>query len=263
MRGLLITGAAGNVGRVLRTGLQGRAERIRLLDLQPLEPETPGEECVTVDLGDLDATVAAVRGMDAVIHLAANPVEAPFEDLVDANLRTTYHVLEAARRTGVRRVVFASSHHAVGLYPRGVHLDADVPHRPDSLYGVSKCMGEDLGRLYVDKFGLEVVCVRIGSLIERPTDPRHLSTWLSPRDAVEIFACAATAPVEFAVVYGVSANTRSWWDLEGARRLGYDPLDDAEAFATQVTPDPAENPDSPSARLQGGPFAAPEGTLFE
>lgn len=263
MKRLLITGAGGTVGRVLRSGLRTTAERVRLLDLTPLEPEVPSEECVTADLGDLDATLEAFRDVDAVIHLAANPGEAPFEEMIRSNLRPTYHVYEAARRMGTSRVVFASSHHAVGFYPRGTPLDAGSPHRPDSLYGVSKCMGEDLGRLYADKFGLQVVCVRIGSLIERPTDRRHLSTWLSHGDAVQLFARSLLAEVDFEVLYGISANTRSWWDRTAAARMGYHPGDDAEHYAREIEATPEDDPTSIAARVQGGPFASPDTSLFE
>src|SRR6266516_1336936 len=157
----------------------------------------------------------------------------------------TYHVFEAARRQGRPRVVLASSTHVTGFYEAGERLGPDVPLRPDSFYGVGKAFAENLGRLYADKHGLEVVCLRLGTVADRPTAPRHLSTWLSPRDTVELFYCALTAPdVGFAVAYGASNNRRGWWDLGSAKRLGYHPADDAERWAAEIdeaSADPLES----------------------
>ena len=235
---IAITGAAGRVGSILAGGLR---RDLRLLDIRP----APG--CQQLDLRDLAAVEAAFSGVDAVIHLGAIPTEAPFEDILDHNLRGTYNVLEAARRSGARRVVFASSNHATGMYARSDRIGPDAPVRPDTYYGVSKAFGEALGRLYAEKWGVSVVCIRIGSCIERPVDRRHLSTWLSPRDAINLFTAAVDAPVQFSIVYGISANTRGWWDLTSARALGYEPQDDAEAYARDVAPDPSE-----PAGTQGG-----------
>jgi len=240
---IALTGAAGGVGSILSQGLR---RDLRLLDIRP----APGRELL--DVRDLPAVEAALRGVDAVIHLGAVPTEAPFEDILDHNLRGTYNVLEAARRCGVRRVVFASSNHATGMYSCSERVGPDSPVRPDTYYGVSKAFGEALGRLYAEKWGVSVVCIRIGSCIERPLDRRHLSTWLSPRDAVALFAAALDADVSFSIVYGVSANTRGWWDMASARALGYDPLDDAETFAAEVADDPSER-----FGTQGGSFTAP------
>jgi uronate dehydrogenase len=240
---IAVTGAAGRVGSVLARGLHGD---LRRLDLRP----APG--CELLDIRDLPAVEVAFRGVDAVIHLGAIPTEAPFEDILDHNLRGTYNVLEAARRCGVRRVVFASSNHATGMYPRSERIGPDKPVRPDTYYGVSKAYGEALGRLYAEKWGVSVVCIRIGTCIERPLDRRHLSTWLSPRDTVALFAAAVDAPIRFSIVYGVSANTRGWWDITSARALGYEPQDDAEAYAGEVADDPSEQFDT-----QGGSYTSP------
>jgi uronate dehydrogenase len=254
MRRVLITGAAGRIGRTLRVGLKGRYSVLRLLDVVPQEPAESGEELVTVDLNDRAATEAAMDGVDMVVHLAAIPDEAPFDDILTGNVTTTYSVFEAARRVGVRRVVFASSNHVTGFYPRGEPVGPDDPVRPDSFYGVSKVFGEALGRLYADKYGLEVVCLRIGAFEERPTRPRQLSIWLSPRDCVELVRCSLDAPaVGFLIVYGVSANRRSWWKDEAAARLGYRPQDDAEAFAAELG-EPPVTPSRPADRFQGGSF---------
>jgi uronate dehydrogenase len=252
---VLITGAAGNIGVALRAGLRGRYALLRLLDVAPQEPAQRGEEVVTLDLNDRRGTEAAMESIDAVVHLAAIPHEAAFDDIVEGNVKTTYSVFEAARRAGVRRVVFASSNHVVGFYARGETVGPDDPVRPDTFYGVSKAFGEALGRLYADKHGLEVVCLRIGSFAERPTTPRQLSIWLSPRDCVELVRCSLEAPdVGLTIVYGVSANTRRWWRDDAAARLGYRPQDDAEAYAAAVEePDPTKPP-TRADLLQGGSF---------
>ena len=253
---VLITGAAGSVGRTLRTGLRGRYPILRLVDVAPQEAADPGEEVVTLDLNDRLATEAAMKDVDMVVHLAAIAHEASFDEILAGNITTTYCVFETARRTGVRRVVFASSNHVTGFYPRSETVGPDDPVRPDTLYGVSKAFGEALGRLYAEKYGLEVVCLRIGSFAERPATPRQLSTWLSPRDCIQLVRCSLEAPaVGFTVVYGVSANARSWWKDDAAASLGYQPQDNAEEFAGQVEePPPPGAPSRLADRLQGGSF---------
>jgi uronate dehydrogenase len=240
---IALTGAAGGIGSILARDLR---RELRLLDIRP----APG--CELLDVRDLAAVEDAFKGVDAVIHLGAIPTEAPFDDILDHNLRGTYNVLEGARRRGVRRVVFASSNHVTGMYGRSDRIGPENPIRPDTYYGVSKAFGEALGRLYAEKWGVSVVCIRIGTCIERPLDTRHLSTWLSPRDAVALFSAAVDAPVEFTVVYGMSANTRGWWDLASAKALGYEPQDNAEMFASEVAADPSE-----PFGTQGGQYAEP------
>ncbi|PZS26539.1 MAG: NAD-dependent dehydratase [Pseudonocardiales bacterium] len=257
MSQVLITGAAGSIGAVLARDLPPYGHRLRLLDRSPV---TGATDAVAADICDPAALDAALGGMDAVVHLAAIATEAAFADILHANLDGTYQVFEAARRAGVRRVVYASSNHAVGFTPRAALLGADVPPRPDTFYGVSKVFGEALGRLYVDRYGLEVVCLRIGTFAARPEAPRHLSTWLSHGDAVRLVHAALTAPgLTYSVVYGISANTRGWWDLEPGRALGYQPVDDAEAFAAEIVaahgePDLADH----TQAFVGGEFTGPE-----
>jgi uronate dehydrogenase len=252
---VLITGAAGNIGRALRAGLRDRYALLRLIDVAPQEPAQTGEEVVTLDLNDRRASEAAMEGVDAVVHLAGIADEASFDDILEGNITTTYSVYEAARRAGVRRVVFASSNHVTGFYPRDETVGPDHPVRPDTFYGVSKAFGEALGRLYADKYGLEVVCLRIGSFTERPTTPRQLSIWLSPRDCVHLVCCCLDASsVGFEIVYGVSANTRSWWKDDAAARLGYHPEDNAEEFAGEFEEPSLGAPSRLAERLQGGSF---------
>jgi uronate dehydrogenase len=251
---VLITGAAGRIGQTLRQGFQGRFGALRLLDLAPLGAAKPGEELVTADVRDLAGVSAAVADVDAIVHLAGIPQEDAFDRILQTNVVGTYNVFEAARRQGCARVVLASSLHVTGFYDAGERIGPEAPVRPDSFYGLGKACGENLGRLYADKYGLEVVCLRLGTFAERPTTPRHLSTWLSPPDAVELFYRALVAPgVGFTVVYGASANQRSWWDPGPTDRLGYRPMDDAEEWASKLDADadPTESGGGP----QGGSYA--------
>lgn len=257
---VLVTGGAGLIGSMLRSGLPAYGWRLRLLDTAPLGPARDGEELVQADILDGAALGAAMHDIDAVVHLAGIPTEAPFGELLASNIDGTYQVFDAARRTGVRRIVFASSNHAVGFTPRAERVGIDVPPRPDTYYGVTKVFGEALGRLYVDRYGLQVAALRIGTCRDRPVAPRHLSTWLSPGDMVRLAAACLRAPdLTYAVVYGISANTRRWWDLEPGRALGYHPRDDAEAYAAELlAASPPPDPDSPEERYLGGEFAGPD-----
>jgi uronate dehydrogenase len=257
---LLITGAAGRIGTVLRGGLPERGWALRSLDVAPLPDTRPGEEHVLADVTDLDAMVAATAGASAVVHLAGISGESTWPAISHANIGGTYCALEAARRSGVQRVVLASSNHATGYTPRpgeGLLTEADAPHRPDTYYGVSKVAMEGLGSLYVDRYGMDVVCLRIGSAFPEPTTLRQLATWLSPADQVNLVDAALRAPAPgFSVVWGVSANTRNWWDLSAARALGYQPVDDAEVYAAALIeahgePDPAD----PGHTRVGGEYA--------
>ncbi|QMU78575.1 NAD(P)-dependent oxidoreductase [Streptacidiphilus sp. PB12-B1b] len=261
-RTVLLTGAAGGVGTFLRASLPGYGYRLRCTDLVPV-PDDP--EALTVDLRDPEAVREAVRGTDAVVHLGGLSVEDTFDRILDANIRGAYHLYEAVRLEGVRRVVFASSSHTIGFVPRPAQqpeqpLPVETPHRPDTYYGLSKCFGESLASLYADKYGVETVSIRLGSCYARPRDTRMLATWLSPADAARLVHAALTAPdVHHSVVYGISANTRGWWDLAPARALGYRPQDDAEVHAAEVLAEHGElAPDSPEFRYLGGAFTRAE-----
>lgn len=259
---VLITGAAGAIGSVLRERLGGRYPTLRLFDVKDLGDAGDGEEVLQGDLGDDAAVDTAVAGADAVVHLAAIPHEDTFAAIAEHNICGTYAVFEAARRHGIRRLVFASSNHATGFYPTAQRIGPDDPVRPDTYYGVSKVFGEALGRLYADKFGLEVVCLRIGAFEERPTTPRDLSLWLSHRDAAQLVLRSIEAPyVRFAIVYGVSATSRGWWDNPAADLIGYQPQDNADDYAEAVlAAAPETDPDDVGWRLQGGLYAARDHT---
>jgi uronate dehydrogenase len=255
----VLTGAAGDIASSLRPELAARVGRLRLVDLEQAATTHPAEEAVVADVRDQDAIADAMIGADGVLHLAGIADEADFHDLAEVNILGTFHVLEAARRAGSRRFVYASSNRLTGFYPRTTRVGPDMPPRPDTLYGASKVAGEALARLYADKFGLEVVCLRIGSFEDRPRDERHLSTWLSPADCLRAFLSAMTAPdLTYATFYAVSRNTRGWWDRAAGAALGFEPRDDAERHADDVV---AEEPATPPDGPQGGIYASPEYTL--
>lgn len=253
---LLITGAAGGVGRMLRDGLAGYAQVLRLSDIAELGPVRRNEEVVRCDLADRAAVADLVQGCDAIAHLGAISVEAPFDDLLQANILGTYNLFEAARRAGRPRVFYASSNHVVGFHERTHHLDADAALRPDTLYGVSKCFGEALARYYFDQFGQETVCVRLGSCFPEPTNRRMLATWLSPRDCLALVKAIFDAPTTgFLILYGVSANREVWWSNEHARSLGWRPRDSSEPYREAVERNcPPEHPGLPETIYQGGAF---------
>jgi uronate dehydrogenase len=255
---LLITGAAGGLGRLARSRLRHLARTLRLADLAEMEPAAANEDVVRCDLADFEAVRRMVDGCDGIVHLGGVSVESTFHNILQGNLIGLYNLYEAARQAGTRRLMFASSNHAIGYHARETRLDSESPLRPDSLYGVSKCFGEAVARLYYDKFGIETAIVRIGSCFPEPKDHRMLATWLSPDDFVRLIERIFTAPrLGCPVIFGASANAESWWDNSRVGYLGWQPQDSSERFragldATQ-TPPPA---DEPAVKYQGGSFAA-------
>jgi uronate dehydrogenase len=236
---VLITGAGGRIGRVLKEGLKDRY-RLRLLYHETVLPAEPGEEVYIGSILDLEKMTAISKGVDAVIHMAANPWEnAGFEEVLEPNIVGTYTVFEAARRAGVKRIVFASSNHATGYYEiDGIYTRPEMPVRPDGYYGVSKVFGEAMARYYSDAFGMSIPCLRIGTCqgveaVKRRSSDRILSTWLSHRDVVQLVWRSVDADsVKFGIYYGISNNARAYWDIENARReLGFAPEDNAEEYA--------------------------------
>ncbi|MER5895175.1 NAD(P)-dependent oxidoreductase [Streptomyces sp. NPDC001876] len=256
-RTVLLTGAAGGLGTLMRGLLPAYGYELRLFDVIPIEGEP---DAITADLGDKEALREAVRGVDAIIHLAGISLEASFDKILRSNIEGTYNLYEAAREEGVGRVVFASSNHAVGYTPRPLPGDPLIPidtaRRPDTFYGLSKSFGEDLAQLYWDKYGVETVSVRIGSCFMEPTSVRMLSVWMSPGDGARLFHAALTAEdVRHTVIYGSSDNTRLWWDLTTARSLGYEPQDDSEQYADKLVAEHGElDPENPDHAHIGGHF---------
>jgi uronate dehydrogenase len=254
---VLVTGAAGSIGRVLTVGLEDRGHEVVGLDRVPAPDGVDGPWHL-IDCADADAVAAvfAAERLDAVVHLAGHPGEASLPDSVTSHVVTTAALLDAMVEHGVPRLVYASSNHAVGRTPRTELLTTQARPRPDTFYGVGKVAAEAVMSLYADRYALDTVACRIGSFLPEPETERHLSTWLSHDDCVRMVEAALTATAPgFAVLYGISANTRAWWDLEPGRGLGYEPLDDAEEFADRIQPRPEDESD---AAHVGGPFATEE-----
>jgi uronate dehydrogenase len=255
MKYVLITGAVGLIGTGLRENFKGRY-RLRLSDIRTPDNLREDEEFVEADIRDFDAVQGIVEGVDAVVHMGGVASEGTWEDILSANIVGTYHVMEAARQTGAKRVIYASSVHAIGFYPRSQRIGVDVTVRPDSRYGVSKAFGESIGALYADKYGLEVMAVRIGNAFPEPIDERRLSIWTSHADLAQLVGIGLDHPdLHYEIVYGVSGNTRSWWDNSNAERLGYRPKDNAEDWADEVMAKAPQDPSSAGAHVQGGDFA--------
>ena len=261
---ILIIGASGNMGTMLRSRLAAPGRTLRLFSRSAASPAAPGEsvEIVTGTVTDLDAVLAASEGVDAVIHLGGISQEAPFGEILQTNVAGTFCVLEAAHRQGVPRVLLASSNHAIGYASRDDAgpdgLPPDHPPRPDSYYGWGKTAMESLGRLYADTYGMDVFNLRIGSCFDTPEDARMLATWLSPDDAARLVeACLRTDRGGHRLIWGVSRNTRRWWSLAAGEAIGYHPVDDAEAFAEAMIGEFGEpDPELPVHRLVGGQTCA-------
>ena len=255
---LLITGAAGALGRELRERLHGTVKQLRLSDVAEMAPARDGEEVVRCDLADERAVAQLCRGVDAIVHLGGRSTEGDWPTVFRANFQGAVNLWEAARQGGAKRVLFASSNHAIGLYKRSLRIDHDAPARPDSRYGLSKAVGEDIAAYYAWKHGVAGFCMRIGSCFPKPINRRMLSTWLSYDDFERLIRVGLTADYVYEIVYGVSKNTRTWWDNRNAARLGYAPQDDAERFAAEVghlvSTDPLEE------ERQGGAFVSPDFT---
>ncbi|HJS36720.1 MAG TPA: NAD(P)-dependent oxidoreductase [Burkholderiales bacterium] len=256
MKTILITGAAGDVGTHLRRELAGKY-RIRASDLRPLK-KVAQETSVRADIAKMSDALKITKGVDAVVHLGGYSVEGPWQGILSANIIGCYNVFEAARRNGVKRILFPTSNHATGFYRRDQTIDHHVYPKPDSRYGVSKVFGEALGSLYADKYGMEVFCMRIGNVNPKPIDKRRLSLWFSPRDLAQLVAIGIEHPdIRFEIVYGISGNRRAWYDNRNAHRLGYRPQDDSEEFAADILA--REIPGDPVAeKFQGGLFCVAE-----
>lgn len=254
---ILLTGAAGGLGTVLRQTLKPYTTILRLSDIQAVPEAGEGEEVHLCNLADKLAVDELVRGCNAIVHMGGVSVERPFEEILEANIKGVFHVYEGARRHGVRRVVFASSVHAIGFYRQSDTLDARLPRRPDGYYGLSKAYGEEMASFYHDRYGIETVSIRIGSSFPAPRDRRMMHTWLSAGDLTELIRCALYTPnVGNTIVFGMSNNKKVWWDNRYAAHLGYAAQDSSEAFREQIEQQPMPAANDPSMVYQGGVFTA-------
>lgn len=258
----MLTGAAGGIGTMIRPLLAEHYPGLVLSDKAKPANLLPSETFVAADLTKPEEIAAAVKGADSVIHLGGFSVEGPWDTILQANIIGCYNLFEAARVAAVKRVIFASSNHAVGFYPRKRRIGTDVTVRPDSRYGVSKAFGEALAALYSDKHGMAVTCLRIGNVSPKPLDVRRLSIWISPEDIVQLIRIGLEHPdIRFEILYGASDNAATWWDNSRARQLGYRPTGKAEDHRAHAEAEQAKvGPDAVGDIFQGGTFCAAEFT---
>ena len=260
---LLLTGAAGYLGRELRPRLKAYCEVLRLSDRADLSPATEGEEVQITALENKDQVLDLLHQVSAVIHLGGVSTEQPWEMVLASNIAGMVNLYEAARLQGVKRIVFASSNHVTGFYRQDEVVNTRMPPKPDGFYGLSKAFGEDLAQLYWDRWGIETVSLRIGSSFSEPRDRRMLATYLSYDDLERLIVAALTAPiVGHSIIYGVSDNQTSWWDNTPAKHIGYRPQDSSDGFRPAVEArQPSIDRHDPAALYQGGAFvkAAPHG----
>jgi uronate dehydrogenase len=262
MQTVLVTGAAGGIGTRLRQLLKGVYPSLRLSDLKQPADLAADESFVAADLADLAQVERVVAGVNGIVHLGGFSIEGSWETILQSNIIGCYNLFEAARRHGVERVVFASSNHAVGFYPRQRKIGIDEPVRPDSRYGVSKAFGEALAALYAYKHGLKVTSLRIGNFGDVPVDRRRLSIWISPQDLLQLIRIGLEHPdIRCEIFYGASDNARAWWDNGSAFRFGYRPQGRAEDHSAQALAADAKLPPDPIGDwYQGGPFCSDEFT---
>jgi uronate dehydrogenase len=255
-RRLLLTGAAGHLGRELRPRLGACCDALRISDREPVDDLRAGEEFVATSLEDKARVLALLDGVDAVVHMGGVSTEQTWEAILAANIVGMVNLYEAARAHGVKRIVYASSNHVTGFYRQDHVIGPLDPPRPDGFYGLSKVFGENLAQLYWDRHGIETVSLRIGSAFAEPKDCRMLATWMSFDDTERLIVAALTAPVVgHTIIYGVSDNRATWWDNTSARHVGYRPQDSSEAFRAAVEArQPVLDAKDPATLLQGGSF---------
>jgi uronate dehydrogenase len=260
MQKILVTGAAGGIGTRLRKLMKGVYPSIRWSDIRKPDDLAADEDFVVADLADFNAVEKIVAGVEGIVHLGGYSIEGPWQTILNSNIVGCYNLFEAAYRAGVKRVVFASSNHAMGFYPRTQTIGVNVTVRPDSRYGISKAFGEAVGAFYADKHGLRVTCLRIGNFGDAPLDQRRLAIWLKPEDLVQLIRIGLEhRDIHFEIFYGASDNADAWWDNSNARRFGYKPTGKADDYRAQALAAQAKLPPDPVGdRYQGGPYCSDE-----
>jgi uronate dehydrogenase len=259
MKTILMTGAAGRIGGMLRAELAGKYQ-LRLSDLKPIRDVRAGERFIRADIARMADALRITKGVDAVLHFGGQSGENTWERILRSNIIGFRNTLEAARRNGVKRFLVATSNHAVGFYRCDETIDHRVYVKPDSRYGVSKVFNEALASLYADRYGMQMFCMRIGNVNYAPIDRRRLSIWISPRDMAQLVTIGIEQPdLHFEVVYGVSDNARSWYDNSNAYRLGYRPQDRSERYAREVIKRSGRPGNTPAEIYQGGGHCFSEG----
>jgi uronate dehydrogenase len=260
MQSILVTGAAGGIGTRLRKLLKGVYPRIRWSDIKKPDDLAPDEEFVVADVSNMASCEKLTADIDGIVHLGGYSIEGPWEVIHSANIVGCYNMFEAAYRNKVKRMVFASSNHAVGFYPRSQKIGTEVTVHPDSRYGISKAFGEAVGAFYSDKHGMGVTCLRIGNFGDAPLDERRLSIWLKPEDLVQLIRIGLEHPdIKFEIFYGMSDNAAAWWDNSNARKFGYKPTGKGEDYRAQALEAQKSLPKDPIGdKYQGGPFCSAE-----
>lgn len=260
MKKVLLTGASGDIGTRLRKLLKPIYPELILSDLRTPSDLEPDETFIPADLAKFNEVLTAVNGVEGIIHLGGFSVEGAWETILNANIIGAYNLYEAARQAGVKRIVFASSNHAVGFFPRHQTIATDVTALPDTRYGLSKLFGEGLGALYAYKHGIGSLAIRIGNVGDKPLDVRRLAIWLKTEDLLKLIRIGLEKPeLLFEVVYGMSDNERAWWDNNRALELGYQPEGKSEDYAPAVLEAETKlSQDDVAAFFQGGPFCSME-----
>lgn len=258
MKRVLLTGAGGGIGHRMRQALAGTYPILRVSDMVDLGPAGDGEEIAVADLTRTEDLERIVDGVDGIIHLGGLSVENEWDDILRTNIDGAYRLFEAAYNAGVKRIVFASSNHAVGFYPRVQMLDGSERPRPDSRYGLSKVFGEALSQYFADNYGLGILSIRIGWCFEKPETQRSLGSWVSNGDLTQLCRIGLEVPeLHHEIVFGMSDNSRTWWDNKTARRLGYQPKDSSDVWAADVDNSGVPEPgDAVGLAVQGGLFAS-------
>jgi uronate dehydrogenase len=255
---ILLTGAAGKIGSIIRPWLLERYGRVKLSDGAMIHDLCPGESFELCQLGDEMTVDKIMEGVNTLVHFGGISFESSWPEIVESNIRGTINVFESARKHGVARIVYASSNHVMGFYERTELIGADRTPRPDSRYGVSKAFGESLAAMYADKFGIKTTCLRIGNVELQPIDRRRLSIWIHPEDLFQLICIGIDHPsIRFEILYGMSDNARAWWTDPRAKELGYVARHRSEDHAARVLSDP-HTPDPVADLYQGGPFCAEE-----
>jgi uronate dehydrogenase len=261
LKRVLLTGAGGDVGSRITPLLKAVYPELVLSDMKPLA-NSHGLPFRQAEMSNMAEVQAAVASMDGIIHLGGFSVEGPWETILNANIVGCYNLFEAARLAGVKRIIFASSNHAAGFYPREETIPAEAPPLPDSRYGVSKAFGEALGAMYALKHGIGVTSLRIGNVGEKPLDVRRLAIMLHPEDLVQLIRIGLEHPdIVNEVFYGVSGNTRSWYDNSRAEAYGYKPKHNAEKQVAYAEAEQKKaSPDRVGDHYQGGTYCSAEYT---
>ena len=254
MKRLLVTGASGGVASQIRPLLRQRFEELVLTSRSEPDDLAGGEVFRASDLADRASLLAAMEGCDGILHLGGVSTDEGWDPILEANIVGLHTLFEAARETGIARIVFASSNHATGFWPRGTTIGTGARVRPDGFYGVSKAFGEAMAALYADKHGLRILSIRIGSIMPKPQDERRMSLWQHPEDFVQQVEIGLTHPdIHNQIVWGISDNDAAFYDRGELTRLGYRPRHRAEEFRGEIA---EAEPDLVADAVQGGPFAS-------